>query len=181
MASAGGSARRYAQAVFELGQEKGNLEAWLDDLELMADVFADRRVVAFFVDPKRRGHEKGDAAQRMFGGRIQQESLNLLQMLIDRSRVGIIPDVRDRLDRMILESQNIVEAQVTTAVPVDAAEEQRIAEYLGRLTGGKRVEVETRVDPEIIGGIIARVGDKLIDGSARTSLLHLRERLEAGR
>ncbi len=173
---AGASARRYAQAAFELGREKGNLQSWQDDIELMAAVFEDRQVRAYFGDPKRRAVEKKDSARRMFEGRVQPETLNLLLLLTERGRAVLLPDVKQRFDMFVREELGLVVAQVTTAIPVDDAERDRIALELGRLTG-KRVQVETTVDPQIIGGLIARVGDKLIDGSVRTSLLQLRQHI----
>ena len=173
---AGSTARRYADAVFELARESQDFEGWHDDLELLADVFKDRVIVRFFSDPKRSVQEKHGGAHRMFEGRIKPEALNLLLMLIDRGRVEIIPAVMDRYDERAREAHGIVIAEVTTAIQVDAEERRRIAEELTRMTG-KRVQLQTKVDDSIIGGLVVRIGDKLIDGSVRTSLQQLRQRL----
>lgn len=176
MPSLGAGARRYAQAVFELARESGKYEEWLDDLQTMNAVFEDRLVGRYFLDPKQRNLEKVDAVRQMFAGRVQPEALNLLMILVERGRTPLLPRILERYQSLSREAHGIVIAEVTTAIPVEEDERQRIAEELGRMTG-KQVQLQTKVDPEIIGGMIARIGDKLIDGSVRTSLLQLRQSL----
>jgi F-type H+-transporting ATPase subunit delta len=169
-------ARRYADAIFELARESGEYERWDYDLGLMGQVFRDRGVQRFFEDPKRQPAEKHDAIRKMFGGRVRPEALNLLLILTDRDRTGDLPVIQERYEERARQEHGIVVAEVTTAIPVDAAERVRIQAELERTTG-KRVQMHTNVDPEIIGGLVVRIGDKLMDGSVRTSLLQLRERL----
>lgn len=176
MPSRGGSARRYAQAVFELAQESGTLDAWTRDLSLMAEVFSDGSVSTYFRNPKRRAETAQATAQRMFEGRVQPQALNMLQMLARQQRTDLLPLIHERFEALLRESQGIVIADVTTAVPVDQAEQRQIGEQLARITG-KRVQLRMQVDPSIIGGLVARIGDKLIDGSVTTSLQQLRQRL----
>lgn len=176
MPSAGGSARRYAQAVFELARENGAWDAWDTDLGLLSDVFTDRSVARYFGDPKRTTGEKERLVRELFEGKIGPLALNVVRMLADQGRTQLLPAIYERFRALARAHHNIVIADVTTAVPVDAREREYIAAELGRRTG-KRVEVRTRVDPEIIGGLVARVGDQLIDGSVRTQLLQLRQRM----
>lgn len=176
MPSRSGSARRYAQAVFELGRESGDLASWQHDLALMAEVFSDQSISTYFRNPKRRAEETQQIARRLFEGRVQPQALNMLQLLARQNRTDLLPMVSERFQELVREAQGIVIAEVTTAVPVDDTEQRNIGEQLARMTG-KRVQLKLQVDPSIIGGIIARVGDKLIDGSVTTSLQQLRQRL----
>ncbi len=176
MPSRGGSARRYAQAVFELAQEGGTLDAWRRDLGLMAEVFSDPTVGSYFRNPKRKAETAQTTAQGLFEGRVHPQALNLLQMLARQQRTDLLPLIQERFEALLREAQGIVIADVTTAVPVDQDEQRQIGEQLARITG-KRVQLRMQVDPSIIGGLVARIGDKLIDGSVTTSLQQLRQRL----
>lgn len=175
MPSESGSARRYAQAIFELARENGAWDAWNNDLELMAQVFADPAAQSYFADPK-HGAQKEQLVRTLFEGKVGPLALNVARMLATQGRTYLIPRIHERFQALAREYHGIVIAEVTTAVPVDASERERIAAELGRITG-KRVQVTTRVDPSIIGGLVARVGDKLIDGSVVTQLQQLRQRL----
>lgn len=171
-----GAARRYAQAVFELAQESSSLDAWQADLTLAGDVFSDRQVAAYFDDPKRNTAEKQAVVRQMFAGKVQDQTLNLLLLLTERGRLALVPALAERFAELVRRAQGIVIARVVTAVPVDEPEQARIAAELGRMTG-KRVQVQASVDPSIIGGVVAQIGDTLLDGSVTTALRQLRERL----
>ncbi len=171
-----GSGRRYAEAIAQLAQESGGWDAWNNDLKLMSEVFSDRDVIRYFADPKRTAQEKEAMASRMFQGRIGPLAFNVARMLARQHRVHLVPEIHERFQELAREYHGIVIAEVTTAVPVDTQEQQRIADHLGRITG-KQVQLRTKVDPSIIGGLVARVGDKLIDGSVVTQLQQLRQRL----
>lgn len=174
MPSSTAGARRYAQAVFELARDSHSLDEWSADLAAVAEVFRDPVVGAYFADPKRSITEKQSMTRRTFEGRVQPQVLNLLLLLVSRDRTQVIPTVAVRFADLVREHRGIVIAEVTTAVPVDEAEQSRIAALLGQLTG-KQVELRTHVDPSIIGGIVARIDDRLIDGSVTTSLQQLRQ------
>ncbi len=177
MPSARGSARRYAQAIFELAEESGSIDKWAQDLALMSDVFSDHDVARYFRDPKQRSEKKKQAVVRIFEGKVGPQSLNVLRMLAERHRTTIIPLIYEGYQGLVRQARGIVVADVTTAIEVDDAEKVRIAEHLARMTGGKQVDIRTHVNPDIIGGFVARVGDQLIDGSVATSLQQLRHRL----
>lgn len=168
------SARRYAEAIYELARDSDTIDKWHDDLQLMAEVFQDRQVYLFFRNPRRGINTKWDMIRQMFEGRVQQDALNLLLLLTERERTLAIPAILDRYDALVRDASGIVVAEVTTAVPVDEQEQDRIAAELGRITG-KTVRVQTNVNADIIGGLVARIGDKLIDGSVAGTLERLRQ------
>ncbi len=106
----------------------------------------------------------------------QPEARNLARLLAERNRLGVIPDLYRIYTDARLADQGIAVANVTTAEDLSQAEQAAIAEQLKRLVG-KEIEMRMKTDPAIIGGIVARVGDQLIDGSVVTRLRRLRTRL----
>jgi F-type H+-transporting ATPase subunit delta len=103
-------------------------------------------------------------------------ALNLARLLVQKGRIAMAGQVRDEYQRLLDEHRGIVQALVLTAVPLSDDEERAVAQRLRELTG-KEIVLERQVDPEILGGLVARVGDRLIDGSTRTRLLALRRQL----
>lgn len=174
----GGAVRRYAQAVFEMADEQGTLALWERDLSALAGAFADAQVAAYFESPQVPTAQKVDTANQLMGADAQPLARNLVGLLIERGRIGALPRLyADFHDRM-LERQGIAVGEVTTAVPLGPEELALVRQRLAAVVG-KDVEIRTVVDPEIIGGIVARVGDQLIDGSVIGQLRKLRERLVA--
>jgi F-type H+-transporting ATPase subunit delta len=106
--------------------------------------------------------------------------VGLLRILFERKRVDLIPGVADAFAQRVRAHRGIELADVTTAVEIGEPEKALIAERLARRTG-RTVELETHVDPAILGGVVARVGDQLFDGSVRGKLEALRKRLEGTR
>ena len=160
MASRGASARRYAEAVFEIAVEGNALDAWSRDLRAIGDFVSE-----------------ADVAQVLSNGRVpRSEKLRLLE---SRNKLHLAPGMRVAYQEMADDRNGIAHATVTTAVPLSDDERQSVSARLSELTG-KRVDVSAVVDEKIIGGIIARIGDQLIDGSTRTRLVALKRRLAAG-
>jgi F-type H+-transporting ATPase subunit delta len=168
-------ARRYAQAVFEIALEKKELERWQSDLQKIVEAVSDDTVLAALENPKFRFDDKSRLLAKSLGD-INPLALNLVQMLIARVSVGMIGSIAEEYERLINEYKGIQTARVTTAVPLDDKDKKRLAENLGAMTG-KKVDVKSEVDPEIIGGIIARIDGKLLDGSTRSKLIALKREL----
>ena len=101
-----------------------------------------------------------------------------MRLLLRNHRLVLAPQIQESFDEMYLAERGIAYADVTTAIPLNAAEEAYIAESLTRFTG-KTIKLRTHVDPAIIGGILARVGDQLIDGTVTSQLRQLKNRLAA--
>ena len=109
---------------------------------------------------------------------LKAEARNLAQMLVQRGRVDIAPELHRIFEETLLAEQGIVVADVTTAEPLDAELQELVRQRLGAIVG-KDVQLRTHVDPAIIGGIVALIGDQLIDGSVVNQLRRLRQRLSA--
>lgn len=176
----GAAIRRYAQAVFEMADQQGTLDAWERDLGALASAFEDPQVAAFFDSPQITASQKRAAADEILGPGGQALARNLVGLLIERRRIGALPQLYTAFHDQMLERQGVAVGEVTTAVPLGPEELALVRQRLGAMLG-KDVEVRAVVDPEIIGGIVARVGDQLIDGSVIGQLRKLRERLVAQR
>src|SRR5258708_4873203 len=169
-------ARRYARAIFELALErKEPLESWLADLQAVQTSLEDPGVRPTLVSPKLGFERKRELVDRALGN-LDPLRRNFVYLLIERGRIEVLGAVVREFRAMMLEHQGIAEATVTTAVPISDGEADRIGALLGRLVG-RKVIVERHVDPSIIGGVVARVGDRLINGSVAEAFAALRQQL----
>lgn len=175
---ASGAAKRYTEAVFSIAREKGSFDQWQRDLDALAGLMEDSAAATVLNSPKIGRAQKMSLIQAVLTN-AQPETLNLATLLLDRGRLAIAPEMARLFREAALAELGIVVAEVTTAAPVDKQAETAIRQRLSSLVG-KQVEVRTTVDPSIIGGIVARIGDQLIDGSVSNQLRILRDRLEAG-
>lgn len=169
--------RRYAEAAFALASEKKALDRWRTDLRVVAGVFSDPKLLAFLDDPNRSAAEKHQAIDTALTVTVDPGVRHLLYMLSDRGRISHLQRVVAEFVEMANRAQGVVIANVTTAVPLDEKGQQTVEERLKRIAGAKRVEVRNQVDPRILGGIIAQIGDELYDGSVRSRLAQLAERI----
>lgn len=170
-----GAAKRYAQAVLDLAKERGTLDAWHEDLRQLSALMSDPAVVSYFANPRPSEEEKRAVLdQSLVNG--QPEAKNLARLLLERGRLTDLPAIFELFEEGVRVERGIVVADVTTAEPLGPIEQALVRERLQAMTG-KQVELRLRVDPEIIGGIVARIGDTLIDGSVISQLRRLRARL----
>ncbi len=172
---ASNAAKRYAQAVFELAREGEALDAWQTDLADLTTLMNDRLAAAFFADPNVASGRKVAVLDKVLANG-QPEARNLARLLLERERLGDVPRIAEIYEERLRAERGIVIAEVTTADPLSAAGEVMIRERLQRLMG-KQIELRLQVDPSLIGGIVARVGDLVIDGSVVSQLRKLRARL----
>lgn len=177
---ASSAAKRYAQAVFSLGKEQGTLDAWSDDLAVLSQIVADDRIAAYLTNPSVAAERRVEAVETSLGGNVQPEARNLARLLIERDRTMLIPDIRDTFLAQLRAERGIVSAEATAAEPLNEAEFDFVRQRLQAMTG-HQVELAVKVDPDIIGGVIIRIGDQVIDGSVRNKLEKLRSRMLAGR
>lgn len=174
---ASGSAKRYVQAVVELAREQESFDAWQRDLNVLRAVVSDANVRAFLGNPSVQVSDKVKAVDAVMTD-AQPEARNLAKLLIERRRTGIIQDLADLFDEAVLAERGIALVDVTTAEPLDEAGQELVREHLARLLG-KTIELRLHEDPDIIGGFVARAGDRVIDGSVVNKLQRLRARLAA--
>ena len=169
------AAKRYAQAAFDIARERNELDRWVEEIRAIVDLAAQPGVVEFLAS-SRVPFEVKERLLRSGLADVSPLALNLARLLVQKGRITLAEQVRDEYQRLLDEYRGRAQALVLTAVPLSDDEERAVAQRLKELTG-KEVVLERRVDPEILGGLVARVGDRLIDGSTRTRLLELRRQL----
>jgi F-type H+-transporting ATPase subunit delta len=171
-------ARRYSQAIFRMALQEKDLNRWQTDLRKVATLMKDSALAALFANPKITGEEKSKTlTQRL--GEINPLAVKLVLLLAAKGKLAAIDDIAEDYQTLVdnyrgIEGTEI--AEVTTAIPLDDADKLKIAQRITEIVG-KPVQLRPKVDPAIIGGIIIRVGDKLIDGSLRSKLAALRKDL----
>jgi F-type H+-transporting ATPase subunit delta len=172
------NARRYARAVFELGLEKNELERWQTDLQKVVDAVSDGDFFAALESPKIKFEDKSRFLKERLGA-INPLAINLTLLLISRSAIDIVGEIAREYQRLLDERRGIKAADVITAVPIDDKEKKKLAARLGELVAA-RVEITSQIDPDILGGLVVRVGGKLLDGSTRSKLAALKKELVGG-
>jgi F-type H+-transporting ATPase subunit delta len=173
------TARRYAEAIFEIAERDGTVDEWLGQVNTAAAAVRDPGVARRLEDPQIPFEVRLDALLAPFGSAALPQMRNLLALVLRRRRVESLPSIAREFRRLYNRRAGIVEATATSAAELDDAELAALRGRLEQMTGG-RIELETRVDPALLGGVQVRLGDQLIDGSVRGRLERLRNRLAAG-
>ena len=171
------NARRYARAVFEIALEANELERWQSDLQKLVGAIRDEQFLAVLESPKIKFEEKSRLLSKLEG--VGPLALNLVRLLVARGGVHLLPEIDGAFNHLVNDYLGIQTAEVVTAVPLDKKDKEKLAEELGDMVG-KKIELEATVDPAIIGGIVARVGGRLLDGSTRSKLAALKKDLAGG-
>lgn len=175
-----GSGKRYAQAAFELALEKGELESWRTGLTKVAGVVTDRELMGLLENPKLPFDTKKRLLKEQLG-KVSPLVLNLACLLMSRGKLKIVDGILEQYGRLLDAHYGIEHAEVITAVPLDDEEKKTLASRFAQMVG-HRVIIDAQTDPTIIGGVKARIGDMLIDGSTKNVLESLRRSLAwAGR
>jgi F-type H+-transporting ATPase subunit delta len=172
------SAARYAAAAFGVASESGEYDQWLGALQDFARVLQMPSARTVFRSPAVSPADKRQAIDRLFP-RLSPVVRNFLHILADRDRLTHVPQIAEAFRNLVNDKRGIITAEVTTAIPLDAELERLVAHRLGNYLqhDPQRVAIRARVDPSIIGGVVARVGDTLIDDSVRGRLERLRRTL----
>ena len=170
--------KRYAQAAFDIATRDGTVAQWRSDLGDIAQVLAESAAAPVFVDPKILLERKYAVVDRALD--IQPLAKNFAKVLVQKGRAGDARAVATAFGLMADDAEGIAHAAVVSAVeltPDQLADiERRLSESMG-----KRVRVASTVDPSIMGGVIVKVGDRLVDGSIRSRLKQLKRELSGSR
>jgi F-type H+-transporting ATPase subunit delta len=175
----GAIARRYAGAMFELALKQNSLERTLEDVQGIASLFARRTLAYLLREPRVPARRKEQALREALSTRVLPTSLHLALLIVQRGLVDLMPQIAAELHQLVLHYKNQATAVVTTATHLDAQQEALVRQALAERTG-KTILLQTRVDPSILGGVIARVGDQIIDGSVQQRLQALGRQLLSG-
>jgi F-type H+-transporting ATPase subunit delta len=170
-------ARNYAETLVSLAQRANDLDGWGETIQEVADaVEGDPRLANFLASPKVSANEKVEIITRAFQDRLPRLFVRFLAAVIANRRQHLIPEIAIEYGAIVDELQGRVHARVTVAREPDDALRSSVEKHLGVITG-KRVVPHFVVKPEILGGVIARVGDTVMDGSLARRLETLRGRM----
>jgi len=174
------SGKRYAQAAFELAVERNELQIWQESLRRISEITADTKLVAWLESPKIPFDvKKGLLEERL--GELNPLALNLACLLVSKGRLRIAGNILREYDRLLDAYYGIEHADIVTALPLDEEDKQRLSRQLGEMMG-RKIVIDAQVDPSVVGGFIAKIGDTLIDASIRNKLEALSKSLvEAGK
>ena len=168
------AARVYAEALFDVAKEKGKLDAIRGELAQFADALdGDRDLQVFFFSPYFSSAEKVEGLKRAVSD-ADPELLNFLELLIEKGRMQEVFRIRRQLDELWKQENRRIDVTVTSAVELDRAVVEKVGEEIERQTG-RKVELASRIDDEIIGGIVLQVGNMVLDASIRSRLDKLRK------
>jgi len=173
-------ARRYAQALYDMAGKSGLTERIDDDVSVVGETLAQsRELTRLFASPVVSRDRKAAVLRALFKDRLHGTMLQFLEMLVAKRREGVFPQVVTAYQELRDSALGIVEANVRSAKPMTADEENGIRDALERMTG-KNVRLKIEPDATLLGGVVIQVGDTVYDGSVRNQLAHLREQLTDG-
>jgi F-type H+-transporting ATPase subunit delta len=169
-------ARPYAQAVFDLANESGDLATWSEALDVASQFMADGQVAEYLGDPAFDNGQRLEfltglfdkAGASVLGGK-DKKGTNFLKLLLEYRRVAVLPEIAEHFEALKAVVENVVEVTVTSATEISKKQQDTISKAL-RERLGRDVNIETQVDENLIGGAVIRAGDVVIDGSLRARL-----------
>jgi len=173
---AGAAAKRYARAIFELAKEEGQQEEWARRLHSVRDALSHPEARLVLANPSIAAQRRREAAVTLLGGSADPGELNLARLLVGANRIDDLDGIIEEYQLLVDEDAGRVRAIATTAVPLDRAAADKLEANLSRRLD-RQVRLDTRVEPAIIGGLVLRIGDQVIDASVATRLQQLRRRL----
>jgi F-type H+-transporting ATPase subunit delta len=171
-------ASRYARALAEAVRERAPLEKCAAELEILAGAIRQSKSLReFLLNPNlpdlRKTVALASIAKRVG---LSETTGRLVEILLKKRRIDLLPDISDEFRRMEEQALNRVSVEVTTAIPLDPALQKKLAESLGRFTG-KSIRLEPRVDPAVLGGARARIGSVIYDGTVAGRMRKLKQQL----
>ena len=177
MPARSGSARRYAEALFSLALDRNTVDQWSAQLQQLGAVVAHPQVARAIMAPSVSIAQKNQAIQEITG-LITRELQVLVNLLLERKRIELLPQISEAFEAQLRRQRGIEQVEVVSAVELTQEERDLVGRRLESQLG-KSVTITNRIDPSIMGGLVVRVGDRLLDASVRGKLEALRKRLVA--
>ena len=172
-------AQVYARSLFEVGREQDKLDVLREQLGQFADAIDEHRELAtFFFSPYFSTKEKQDGLARVLVD-ADESLVNFASLLIENHRMPVIFRIRQEYERLWDEENRVLPVEITSAIALDAATTENLGRKIGE-RAGRKVELAARVDPDILGGIVVRVGNSILDASIRNRLEQLRRQVAQG-
>lgn len=170
------NAQRYSQAVFQFAEEKGELDRWQSDLNEITRLSEDVNVAAVLKDYKLSSEAKAGLLSKLLGD-INPLAMNLIRLLLARDSISMIGSISNKYNHLLDIRRGIERGEVITAVPLSDEDKTKLEERLSNIMD-KKVFVQTKVDPSLLGGIVVKIGGKLLDGSTHSRLEALKSSIQ---
>lgn len=169
--------RTYSEALFEVALENDKLDVYSEEIKFVADSFKEYpEFYEIYVTPKINKDERKETVSAVFGDKVSKEVLNFIKMLVDKKRGSFIFDISKDFGEMVNNHKGIQDGIVESVIPMTEDELQKLGNELQKLTGTK-VNLTNVVNEKILGGILVRVGDRVIDGTVKSKLNNIKESL----
>ncbi len=166
----------YARALFEVARDNDVLDRVRDELGEFADALDESRdLQVFFFSPYFSSEEKKEAVQRVVEG-ADERFVNFLELLAERHRLPVLFRIRRDFEELWAEEKELLPVSVTSAVDLDESLVEDIGERIQEQTG-REVELSSHVDPDVLGGLVVRVGNMVLDASVRNRLEQMRKQV----
>ena len=170
-------AKRYAVGLFELAQEKKMTDRIASEMKAIAEVCKqDKTLLNFLAAPQIRDQDKQKVLEDVFAKRVSDPVREFLELVVRKRRSQYLIDIADSFNDLVLESQGFIKTRVESAIPLTDKESKALEAKLAKKTG-KKILMNRIVKPEIMGGVIVHLGNKVIDKSVKHDLMLLRDRL----
>jgi ATP synthase F1 delta subunit len=169
-------AQVYSRSLFEVAKEQGKLDEVREQLGQIADAISENRdLQVFFFSPYLSTEEKKEGLHKALEG-ADETLLNFLELLVEKHRMPAIFRIRRQFDELWEEENRRLPVTVTSAIDLDESTVRQIGDAIGEQTG-RSIELTSKVDPDILGGIVVRVGNSILDASIRNRLEQLRKQV----
>ena len=170
--------KAYGEALFELALEKNELESIAEQVNILADAFAENpELIKLLSHPKISKEEKIGVIESIFKGRMSDDIVGFLVIIVEKDRGSEIEDILKLFQAKVREYKKIGVALVTSAIELSTEQKQKVEQKLLQQTAYESFEVEYKVDASLIGGMIIRIGDRVVDSSIRSKLDNLTKEL----
>jgi len=163
------SARPYARAVYVQATETASVASWGDALSLMAAVASDASMQEILDKPQLSKEQKGELMLKVLSDKLNQQQQNLVRLMAENGRLRALPEVAHQFEIYRAEAEGKVEAEVISAFALTSEQERAITEML-KSKLGRDVSITTSTDESLIGGVVIKAGDTIIDGSMKSQL-----------
>ncbi len=173
----GAIGERYAEALYDLAKDLGKVEEMERELTVIKDIVGkDRDLQKILYHPRITAEEKKELLTTLFKGKITNVTFSFLQLLVDKQREQYLGDIVDAFVFKANEDRNILTAEISSAVQLSNAEKANLKKVLAKVTG-KDMATQFAIDPDLLGGVVVKIGDRVIDGSLKTRFAAMREYL----
>ena len=174
-------AKRYAKALVQIGAEEGLVDKFSGELSRFTTVLSENAgLTSVFSNPAYGAEAKREILKGIIAKlSISTNMANFLQLLLDRNRLPFLPQITENYNKLADDLSGVIRPTLTSGLPLEEGQIEGIRASLAKSTG-KKVVLQVKVDPSLIGGVVTKIGDKVFDGSIKTQLAKIQDILQKG-